>query len=184
MERIAKGVLGVKGKGVASNRGIVQRFEMELPKNTSPDSIALLGDIKDHLSKLCSPLPEEAVGMGAKWKVVQPGVFIDVTLQTTSSYRIVEIDRKGFRITLDMLRQSKKIETKVSKDFVPPFKTTCDSTDATVQGISHFSVTSMLPIQSNLSHESVVSITHTREDQSQQFVTKTATEVTVNSISE
>jgi hypothetical protein len=63
-------VRGLRGRYSIDSRGIVDHVEIEVPPNVSFRTHQMIGTIERVLYQLTVPLPEEEVGEGAQWAVV------------------------------------------------------------------------------------------------------------------
>ena len=102
MKSSLAGISGMTGTGEMSNCGLVKKVEMKLPATAAPQLQQTIGQMKNSLNNSATPLPEEAVGPGARWKyqtrIKSQGMSIDQTVicQLVS----VEGDRITLRNTL------------------------------------------------------------------------------------
>jgi hypothetical protein len=56
-----------------SNRGVTKKADMKAPANANPQARLFVDQIKQAVSGLNLELPEEAVGVGAKWEFKEMG---------------------------------------------------------------------------------------------------------------
>jgi hypothetical protein len=81
-------------------RGITQRADVVWPTGASPRLITLLGNIRTSL--ITVPLPEEEVGIGAKWKVERVNQVGAIKTTQTFSYSLLERQGRILRIGVTM----------------------------------------------------------------------------------
>lgn len=94
-----KTVVGLKGRTVVTARGVAQEVSIEAPPE-SPESVQqIVENLKDSLRNLALPLPEEAVGKGARWEVRNVAAAQMTTVQT-STYTLRDVQTK--KATMDM----------------------------------------------------------------------------------
>src|SRR4029077_6613030 len=65
-------IKGLAGTGTMSNRGVNRGTEFQVPPGADPQTRQAMEQMKEGFSNIAIPLPEEAVGAGAKWEVRLP----------------------------------------------------------------------------------------------------------------
>ena len=112
MKAAFAGVKGMSATGTMSSRGLSNGIEFKAPAGSDPQARQLMDQMKDSLSQLAAPLPEEAVGLGAKWEVKMPiksqGMTIDQT--TVSELVSLEGDRLTTKNTITQHAAKQKIQ--------------------------------------------------------------------------
>jgi hypothetical protein len=112
MKAAFAGFKGMSGTGTMSARGISHGIEFKVPAGGDPQARQLMDQMKDSLSQLTTPLPEEAVGLGAKWEVKTPiksqGMRMDQT--TVSELASLEGERLTTKSTVTQHAASQKIQ--------------------------------------------------------------------------
>lgn len=98
MKASLAGIAGTTGYAVVSNRGFTKEGAIQVPPNASAQLKQMMSSVEQSLSQLSAPLPEEAVGVGARWEttthVVSNGMSLD-QLTTTEL-----LSAKGKRVQL------------------------------------------------------------------------------------
>jgi hypothetical protein len=97
-------IKGLKLTGVFSDRGESKQVQVNGSGNANPSMDQTLDQIKEGMS-MGAPLPEEAVGAGAKWEVDKPVKSGGVTVNQKATYELVSIDGDNLSTKL-MLIQS------------------------------------------------------------------------------
>ena len=67
----AAAIKDIKGTATVSNRGVVRSTTFDLNKMSDPNLKQALQQVSGQLEGMACPLPEEAVGVGARWEVRQ-----------------------------------------------------------------------------------------------------------------
>lgn len=67
----AAGIKEIKGTSTISNRGVVRSTTLDVSKMSDPNLKQALQQVTSQLEGMAMPLPEEAVGAGARWEVRQ-----------------------------------------------------------------------------------------------------------------
>jgi len=106
------GIKGMSGTGVMSNRAINKHSDFKLPPEANPQTKQMIEQMKDSLANISSPLPDEAVGPGAKWEVKRPIKAQGMTMQQTATYELVSVegDRLNVRIKINQSAGKQKVE--------------------------------------------------------------------------
>jgi len=87
------GIKGLSAVGVLSNRGMTKKFDMKAPANVSDQQAKQFMDqIKDSTSNMGVPLPEEAVGAGAKWEFKKAAKVQNAAVDTAGTYDLVALE--------------------------------------------------------------------------------------------
>ena len=111
---------GMTGTGKMSNCGIVKSVEMKMPATAAPQISQTLDQMKDSFSSSATPLPEEAVGPGAKWeyktRLKSQGMNIDQTI----TCELVSVD--GDVLNLHSTLTQNAANQKISNPAMPGLK--------------------------------------------------------------
>lgn len=97
MKATIEGLKGLSVTGTVSKRGLNLGTEVKTPADTNPQLRQALEQMKDALSNLGVVLPEEPIGLGAKWEVKQTIKSQGMTLDQTTTYELISLD--GDRLT-------------------------------------------------------------------------------------
>jgi hypothetical protein len=105
-------IKGMSGTGMMSNRGESKGIEFKVPAGAEPQARQTMDQMKEITATLTTPLPEEAIGLGAKWeartKVKSQGMSID----QTTTYQLVSMQGERATVKSAIAQQAKnqKIE--------------------------------------------------------------------------
>jgi hypothetical protein len=95
-----KGVEGITGYSVVSERGFVKATELDVPDTAAPQIRQMMDSMKQSFEQMSTPMPEEAVGLGAKWDTKMPVNANGLVIDQTTTYTIVAL--AGNKATLDI----------------------------------------------------------------------------------
>jgi len=84
----------LKGSGTITNRGINRATNFDFSKISSPQLKQAFDSISNTLQNLSMPLPEEAVGIGARWEVRQAVTSGGLQSFTKTVYEVTARDGK------------------------------------------------------------------------------------------
>lgn len=112
MRQQMKGMIGIGGTSTLTSRGITKEAKVEGPEGADPATLAQMRGMVDTLRQAATPFPVEAVGVGAKWKVVtqveQNGLKLDQT--TTIELVGLKDDSAELKVTIEQSAKDQKIE--------------------------------------------------------------------------
>jgi hypothetical protein len=119
-------IIGLKGEGVVTSRGLTKRAEYDIPPGVSPQVAQMIENMKQSLRQIATPFPLEPVGIGARWKTtstIKSKVFNFVQIATFSL-----VSLKGNHATLQVQIEQRAPAQVVKMDGVPAdVKTSLDS---------------------------------------------------------
>jgi hypothetical protein len=139
VEAIKSALAGVKGMsatGTMSSRGFSKVTEFKVPPGADPQARQLMDQMKDSLSQLAVPLPEEAIGPGAKWEVRMPIKSQGMTIDQTAVCELVSLE--GERLTTRRTITQRASNQKIENPAMPGMK--LDLTKMTGKGTGELSL--------------------------------------------
>jgi hypothetical protein len=98
------GTAGMKSTATMSNRGL-GKSEFKAPADANPQTRQVVEQLADALEMAVVPLPEEAVGPGAKWESKQSMKNQGISLTQTTTYELVSVEGSVLKI------KSKQVQT-------------------------------------------------------------------------
>ena len=167
-----KPLIGLTGEGVTSDRGITRSAKINVPENAPAMVKQLLGGMKDALQRLSSPLPEEPVGVGAKWEVIQDVTANGMELQQTVVYGLTSFIDEGFIMSSTTTQSADPQEIK-NPALPPNMKMMLDSLSTTGGGTSTLHLDSVMPVDSSVNVNSDAKMSMTIAGQQQKMSTTT-----------
>ncbi|MGD0261367.1 MAG: DUF6263 family protein [Verrucomicrobiota bacterium] len=120
MKAAFAGVKGISGTGTVSSRGFSQGVEFKAPAGSNPQTRQFVDQMKEFLTQLVAPLPEEAVGPGAKWEVKMPIKTQGMTIGQTTTCELVSLE--GERLTTKSTVTQHAANQKVENPAMPGMK--------------------------------------------------------------
>ncbi len=83
MRDALKGAEGITGKARVTSRGFTREMVLSVPDSANPQLKQMLDSMKESMRQLTAPLPDEAIGVGAKWqtkyRIKQNGMEVQQT---------------------------------------------------------------------------------------------------------
>ncbi|WP_152629951.1 hypothetical protein [Haliangium ochraceum] len=85
-------VAGLTGSARVDSRGFNWDARMNLPEQLAPEVRQLMLSAAQSMDQVSAPLPEEAVGEGARWSLTQTIEQNEVTLEQVTHFELIELD--------------------------------------------------------------------------------------------
>lgn len=90
----------IRGTATISSRGVTRDLQMDTSGVSNPQLSQMMGSVKNSLSGLSMPLPEEPVGVGARWEVRQAMGSSGVTLFQKVGCELAAVDDRSATIAV------------------------------------------------------------------------------------
>ena len=145
MEGMLKSIIGLKGSGVITSRGFTKSSDIELPEGAAPQLTAVIDSMKDSLSKMSSPVPEEAVGVGGKWTVTQSMAANGIVVDQVSTHTIKAFNGDKVDMTVEIKQSAGKQEMK-APGLPEGAKMTLNSLESTGAGTMLLTPSELFPV--------------------------------------
>jgi hypothetical protein len=88
MRSTLKSMVGLKGSFIMDNRGFHKGGNFILPEGADNNLKQMVRQMSKSLEQVASPLPAEAVGKGAKWRVSSSSNFSGIKVNDISTYEL------------------------------------------------------------------------------------------------
>jgi hypothetical protein len=88
-----RGMVGMQGHTLMTNRGVVESGDVQVPPNASPALREMADQVRQSLTQFASPVPEEPVGVGGVWEVTTRPLAGGV--RVTQKARQTLVERSG-----------------------------------------------------------------------------------------
>lgn len=153
--QMLKSMEGTVVKTTLTTRGLCTRAEVMLPPGAAPSIQATIDGMKQSLSEMCLPLPEEAVGAGARWDVEMNLTSGGITMQQTN--RVTLRERTGDSLVLDIEISQKADAQDVQSPQLPPgAKYRLNSLSGTGKGRSAIKLSSTVPTRADVTSDALI----------------------------
>jgi hypothetical protein len=161
---------GLSGEGQITDRGIVKTMEMKDSGDNNPLLAQTMEQMKDSANNATLPLPEEAVGTGAKWehktKIKSQGLTVDQV--TTVELISGDSDRLELKSTITQNAAGQKIENSA----MPGMKMDLIKLVSIGKGKSSVDLGHLLPISATVDSDADTTMTMNGGQQKQMMTTK------------
>jgi hypothetical protein len=106
-----KKMVGLKGTSICDHRGQIKSSNFVLPEGSDPITKQLLDQVSNSFGQFASPVPQEAVGMGAKWRVSYALKLGGINVNQTAIYELVSLKDNvaTFNIALEQQANAQKL---------------------------------------------------------------------------
>jgi Family of unknown function (DUF6263) len=140
MKNALKGMDGMNGYAVVSSRGFTKEADINMPPNMDPSMRQLMEGTKQSLNQISSPLPEEPVGVGARWETIMKLKQNGMVLNQTASNELVDLKGDTGKINL-------KIKQNAERQKITQNGVTVDliSLSSTGGGVMNFDLARLVP---------------------------------------
>jgi len=165
------GSKGMSSSGTMSSRGFNQGGEFRAPAGGKPMAQQLAGQMQQIFTQLMVPLPDEAIGSGAKWEVKTPIKTQGMTIDQTATYELASLE--GERLTVKGTTAQSGANQKIQVPDMPALQV--DLTKMTGKGTSErtFDLAHLLPTAGTGKAHSEVSLAFSAGGQKQAQTKKT-----------
>jgi hypothetical protein len=176
MMNMLKPMIGSKGSAVVSNRGLTKKSEFKFNDGMPPQLKTMLDGMMDSVGKISSPVPEEPIGLGGKWKVVQTMTTNGMTLKQISTHELTKRSADGFEIASKISQEADPQEVK-SPLLPPEAKMNLESLSTDGKGTAGFRFASIMPANADSSVLSNAAMTINANGKDQHLKIETKIEV-------
>jgi hypothetical protein len=115
---IANDIKNVRGTAVVTNRGVTRSLKLNTDTVSNPQLQQTLSSTMSSLENLSMPLPEEAVGAGARWEVRQSLSAGGMHQVQKGTYELVSSDGKA--VSLKLATEQMAPAQAVTNPMMPP----------------------------------------------------------------
>jgi hypothetical protein len=163
---------GSTGKGIITDRGLNKstEFQAAAAAGSDPSMRQATDQMKEALSGMTVPLPEEAVGPGAKWEVRLPLKSQGMTMEQTTTYTLVNAEEE--KITTKAAIVQRAGNQKVSNPAMPGVKLDLTKMSGTGTGETTFDLSQLGPQSAAVESHSEVSMAMNAGGQKQAMTVK------------
>jgi len=106
MRSTLKNMVGMKGSFIMDNRGFNKGGSFILPEGADNNLKQMVRQMSKSLEQVASPLPAEAVGKGAKWRVTSSSDFSGIKVNDISTYELASWQDGVASVNVSMEQQA------------------------------------------------------------------------------
>lgn len=151
MQTSVKQMVGMGGSFISDNRGQVKSGKLNFPEGKmNPMTKQLLDQVSNSLDQFSSPVPQEAVGKGAKWRTSAKINLSGINLVQNVNYELVDL--KDNVATLNVTLEQQANSQQLNLPGMPSgANLALKSLTSKGQGQVVMRLDSMMPVRSNIS---------------------------------
>ncbi len=151
-------LVGLSGSMVVDSRGQTKSTNLRLPQELDSSTQQIFEQLSSSLGQLYAPLPEEAVGLGARWRTSQELNINGIQLTQSAIYELVSNQNNVLQLKLlvEQEAQSQEVKLPPSPDIPAGFRVQLRSFSNQGEGEMTLQLGQMLPQRSILSSRSSV----------------------------
>jgi Family of unknown function (DUF6263) len=97
---------GVRGVVVVDSRGQTKSGKFDLPPELDSANKQMLKQITHSVEQLSAPVPEPALGVGAKWQVVSAPKLNGIAIKQITTYELVSFQTGGMTLNVTLTQQA------------------------------------------------------------------------------
>lgn len=143
-------LVGISGNYVIDNRGQVKSGNLKVPPNIEKSTKQLLEQLSQSFEQLSSPLPEAAIGAGAKWRVIQPFDLGGMNLKQTETFELISVQNKTATLKESVMQEARS-QSLNQPNFPKGVTVTLKSLNATGEGQIILRLDRLMPTQATVS---------------------------------
>ncbi|MBE0544355.1 MAG: hypothetical protein IH623_23690 [Verrucomicrobia bacterium] len=165
------GVQGITNTATMSNRGFNKESELVVPPDADPQMRQSLAQMQETWSNIAVHLPEEAVGVGAKWEVRQPLKSQGMTINQTATYELLSIE--GNRLNTAVTIAQTAANQKIQNPAMPQMKLDVTKMTGTGTGNMTVDLAQLMPLLATMQAQTEMSLSMDMGGQKQKMTMKT-----------
>ncbi len=182
MRSTLKSMVGMKGSFIMDNRGFNKGGNFILPQGADNNLKQMVRQMSKSLEQLASPLPAEAVGKGAKWRVSSSSDFSGIKVNDISTYELASWQDGVASVNVSIEQQANP--QNITSPQLPPGTTlTLKSLASQGRGSTTMRLDRLIPVRStwSVSSNSEMSAKTAGSSQESPITTKMVMEITLES---
>jgi len=148
MKSAMGGMKGIGGTGTISSRGIGKGTDIKVPEGADPQVKQFVEQMKETMSRVASPLPEEAVGPGAKWEIKMPIKSQGMTLNQTATFQLASIEGEQAAAKTSVTQTASN--QKIQNPMMPGTKVDLIKLNGNGTGELKFELTQLVPTEATV----------------------------------
>jgi len=148
MQSMFGSMKGLTSTGVISSRGLVKTTDMKVPAEVTPQLRQSLEQMKNSLSGLSAPFPEEPIGLGAKWELKQVLKAQEMTIKQTSAFELLALAGDRAEIKLTILQSA--ANQKITSPMMPGLKMDLEKMEGAGMGKTVYDLTRLMPVSGDV----------------------------------
>jgi hypothetical protein len=154
MQKVATALTEIKGIIIINDRGEMKSTSVDPSKISDPQMRQTMSSAFDSMRSMSLPLPEEAVGPGAKWQVRQSLVSNGIHSTQRIDVELVSADARSAMLKMTTVQQA--APQKVDLQQLPGASVTLQKLNGTGIGTVNIALDALIPTSEMTSHTNTV----------------------------
>jgi len=179
MKESFKGVKGMVVVGTMTDRGISKKVEAKVPAGADAQARGSLEQMKQSFANAAFLLPEEAVGIGAKWEIKDKLKSQGMTIDQTIKHELISVE--GDMLTTQSSITQSAANQKITNPLMPTLKVDMTKMTGTAKGATTVDIAKILPIKMTTDDQSEVNMALNAGGKKQAMTMKTDTNISLES---
>lgn len=135
---------GMTSAGVVTARGFQPKMSYELPEGTGAETKSSMEQMTQSMKNVSAPLPEEEVGIGARWSVFMPISTNGISGTQTATFELLEVTGKAAHMKVDLVQDFPE-QTVESADLPPGTVLKLTGCDSSAEGFTRVIYEKLIP---------------------------------------
>ncbi|NET57733.1 MAG: hypothetical protein F6K47_16705 [Symploca sp. SIO2E6] len=153
MQSQLQALVGLEGSLIMDAQGNTRDINFDLPEGLDPNTKQMLEQISNSLKQVSSPLPLEAIGVGAKWRVSNSLTINGMSINQIATYELVDLQDNI--ATLEVSVEQNAPSQTINQPGMPPGASVLlESLDSEGQADIEIGLDQIMPIVANISLDS------------------------------
>jgi hypothetical protein len=170
---------GMSATGTLTSRGINKSIDVKMPSGLTPQLAQVADQIKEGYATAAQPLPEEPVGLGAKWEVKIPTKSGGISMLQTLTCELASLEGDKAVVKINYVQTAPN--QKVQNPAMPTVKMDLTHFNGSGSGESMLDLSKALPTQSTTDGQLDMTMTTGAGAQKQEITVKLTLNVTTDS---
>lgn len=170
LKQSLEGLKGLTIDAVVSDRGVNKKVDLKTPPSADAQTRQMMEQTKEGMMNMSAPLPDEAVGAGAKWEVRAPIRSVGMTVDQATDFQLVSLegDHVSSKFTQAQSAANQKMQNAALGGQVNVLQMTNNTTGTVVSDLSK-----LLPPQATIDSHSEINAEVTARGKTQPINIKT-----------
>lgn len=154
---------GSSGTSIVDPRWQSRENTVKLPDGSDPRLEQIIRGLQTSLQQMSPPMPEEAVGAGAKWEVVLSGMVNGLNQEMRTTFTLVSMDEREIRVKMDFVQSGEL--GKVELDGAPGVDAELTAFSGKGTGEAVMQLDRVAPLSGTMEMNTITTITVSQEGQ-------------------
>jgi uncharacterized protein DUF6263 len=161
---------GLSSSRTMSSRGINIATEVKAPEGANAQMRQVMDQLKESLNQIVAPLPEEPVGVGAKWEAKMQVKSEGMTISQTATYQVVSLEGEHLATKATIVQSA--ANQQIQSPAMPGLKVNLTKMTGAGNGEMKFDLARTLPVEATMESHTELSMAMNLGGQNQAMTMK------------